>query len=84
MGPSPHLYFLQQVAWDKQCDRGVQENGISPGGEEGATLLQDHGLASLCAELFFDLLYHSVHLWGQICQTQAKQTVIGISDRSCS
>ena len=65
-------------------NRGIQENGISPGGEEGATLLQDHGLASLCAKLFFDLLCHSVHSWGQICQTQAKQTVTGISDRSYS
>lgn len=45
--------------------RGLQENGISPGGEEGATLLEDHGLASLCTQFLLDLLSHSVHPWRQ-------------------
>ena len=47
---------------------GIQENGISPGGERGATLLQD------------DPLSHPVHSWHKIGQTKARQTVSGITN----
>ena len=63
---------------------GIQENGISPGREEGATLLQDHGLASVCTKFLFDPLSHPVHSWHQIGQTQARQTVSGLTNWSCS
>ena len=48
--------------------------------KKGATLLQDHGLASVCTEFLFDLLSHSVHSWCQIDHTQARQTVSGITN----
>ena len=66
------------------CVHGLQENGIFPGREKVATLLQDHGMASVCIQFFFDPLSHPVYSWHQIGQTQARQTVSGITNWSSS
>ena len=77
MGPSRHRFNR----WHGTSHgRDIQENGISPSREKEATLLQDHGLASVCTEFLFDPLSHPVHSWHQIDQTQARRSVSGITN----
>ena len=59
MGSSCHWFFQQQVAWDKPRPCHTREWHLS-WQRKGATLLQDHWLASVCTEFLFDLLSHPV------------------------